>query len=91
MPTTHAEVDAYKKIKNYRNTPAKLDLLVIRITNGGRLAESRPCFHCIGILAKSRLNIKNVYYSTSSGIIVCETFENLVKNSKYITKGFLRK
>lgn len=91
MPSLHAEIDAYSKIKNYKNIPKKLDLLVIRITNGGNLAESRPCFHCINILAKSKLNIKNVYYSTSGGIIVCEKFTDLILNSKkYITGGFLR-
>ncbi len=92
MPSLHAEIDAFKKIKKYKNTPKKLDLFVIRITNSGNLAESRPCFHCIDILSKSRLHICNVYYSTSSGTIVCETFDNLKFNSKkYITKGFSKK
>lgn len=91
MPTLHAEIDAYNKIKNYKKTPKKLDLFVIRITKGGRLAESRPCFHCIDILSKSRLNICNVYYSTSLETIVCESFQNLVSSGKYITTGFIRK
>lgn len=92
MPSLHAEIDAYNKIKNYKNNPKKLDLFVIRITNGGRLAESRPCYHCIDILAKSRLNIRNVYYSTSAGTIVCERFSHLKTNTKkYITRGFLNK
>lgn len=92
MPTLHAEIDAYRKIRNYKNVPKKLDLYVIRITNGGVLAESKPCFHCIDILSKSKLNIRNVYYSTSDRTIVCESFAHLVSNStKYVTTGFLRK
>lgn len=92
MPTLHAEIDAYTKIKNYKNVPKKMDLLVVRITNGGNLAESRPCFHCINILAKSRLNIKNIYYSTSDRTIVCEKFVDLISSSKkYITRGFKRR
>jgi hypothetical protein len=91
MPSLHAEIDAFSKIKNYKNIGKKLDLFVIRITKGGNLAESRPCFHCIDILSKSKLNICNVYYSTSSGTIVCESFKNLVANSNInISKGFTR-
>jgi len=92
MPTLHAEIDAYTKIKNYKNVPKKMDLLVVRITNGGNLAESRPCFHCINILAKSKLNIKNIYYSTSDRTIVCEKFVDLVSSTKkYVTRGFKRR
>jgi hypothetical protein len=92
MPSMHAEIDAYLKIKNYKNISKKLDLFVIRITKGGRLAESRPCYHCIDILSKSRLNICNVYYSTSDGNIVCESFKNLITDSTpHITRGFSRR
>ena len=91
MPSTHAEIDAYSKIKNYKNVNKKLDLFVIRITKGGNLAESRPCSHCIGILSKSRLNIRNVYYSTSGGTIICESFKSLISNSNnYVSTGFIR-
>ena len=91
MPSTHAEIDAYSKIKGYKNISKKLDLFVIRITKGGKLAESRPCFHCINILAKSHLNICDVYYSTTDGTIVCETFKSLVANSgSHVSTGFLR-
>jgi hypothetical protein len=91
MPSTHAEIDAFSKIKGYKNISKKLDLFVIRITKGGNLAESRPCFHCIDILAKSHLNICNVYYSTSDGTIVCEAFKSLVANSaSHVSTGFVR-
>lgn len=91
MPTTHAEINAYTKIKGCKNIPKKLDLFVIRITKGGNLAESRPCLHCINILSKSYLNLINVYYSTADGIIVCETFKSLINDTScHITGGFLR-
>jgi len=91
MPSMHAEIDAYSKIKNYKNISKKLDLFVIRITKGGNLAESCPCFHCINVLSKSHLNICNVYYSTSEGTIVRKSFKNLIVNSNnYVSTGFLR-
>ena len=91
MPTTHAEVSAYMKIKGYKNIKNKLDLFVIRITKGGKLSESRPCFHCIDILHKSHLNIVNVYYSTTEGTIVCEKFKNMILHKHiHISKGYKR-
>lgn len=92
MPSTHAEIDAYCKIKNYRNTPKKLDLFVVRITKTGKIAESKPCMHCIKILGKTRLQIQNVYYSTNDEKIVCDTFYNLINcSSHHVTGGFIRK
>jgi hypothetical protein len=92
MPSMHAEISAYLKIKHYKNVAKKLDLFVIRITKGGNLAESRPCFHCMDVLSKSKLNIKNVYYSTSFGTIVCEKFSDMVEKSEHhITTGFIKK
>ena len=91
MPSTHAEINAFSKIKGYKNISKKLDLFVIRITKGGNLAESRPCFHCIDILSKSHLNICNVYYSTSEGTIVCEAFGSMVTHcNSHVSSGFVR-
>lgn len=92
MPSLHAEMDAYSKIKNFKGITKKVDLFVIRITKGGNLAESRPCFHCIDYLSRSKLKIQDVYYSTSKGIIVSESFCDMIKsNSKYITRGYRKK
>lgn len=93
MPSRHAEIDAYMKIKKYRNLPKKVDFFVIRITKSGKLSESRPCYHCIDILSKSRLNIVNVYYSTSEGKIVCESFKEIINNlhESKISYGFRHK
>lgn len=92
MPSTHAEMSAYFKIRHYKNIAKKLDLFVIRITKGGNLAESRPCFHCVDVLAKSKLNIVNVYYSTAEGTIVYEKFSSMASNTcHHITTGFAKK
>lgn len=69
MPTTHAEINAINKVKNYKNIPKKIDLLVVRFTKTGLLAESKPCYHCVQSMLQSNLNIINVYYSTQNGII----------------------
>ena len=91
MPSIHAEIDAYYKIKNYKNIGKKLDLFVIRITKGGNLAESRPCFHCIDILSKSKLNICNVYYSTSSGKIAKEKLVTMKENKNTTISSGMRR
>jgi cytidine deaminase len=72
MPSTHAEVNAIQKIKNKKNKPKKLDIVVVRFTKLGTLAESRPCYHCLCFMERSGLDIRNVYYSTSEGIIAKE-------------------
>ncbi len=77
MPSKHAEIDAYNKIRNYKNMPKKIDIFVIRLTKLGILAESRPCYHCLDFLEKSGLNIKYVYYSTSDGNIDRAVFKNI--------------
>jgi len=80
MPSTHAEVDAIGKIKNKKNKPKKLDIVVVRFTNSGALAESRPCYHCLCFMEKSGLDIRNVYYSTSEGTIAKEKLCEMKSN-----------
>lgn len=88
MPSRHAEIDAYTKIKGYKNIPKVMDMFVIRITKTGDLAESRPCYHCLDFLIKSKLNIKYIYYSTKDGKIVREVFKNMITSEKtYISSG----
>lgn len=80
MPSRHAEMDALNKVKSLKNMPRCVDILVIRYTKSGVLSESRPCFHCIKSLQKSKINIRYVYYSTRFGTIVRENF-NRMENS----------
>ena len=92
MPSKHAEIDAYNKIKTYKNMPKKIDIFVIRLTKTGLLSESRPCYHCINSLEKSGLNIKYVYYSTSDGLIVKEIFKTMkYSDITYVSSGMRTK
>ena len=81
MPSTHAEIDAIEKIKHKKNNPKKVDLLVIRLTKSGLLAESRPCYHCLCFMERSSINIKYVYYSTSNGTIAKERLFEMKSSS----------
>ena len=75
--STHAEVDAIKKIVNWKNKPKKLDLIAIRISKNGIIGESRPCQHCIKYIANSTVRIIDIYYSTMKGIIK-ESFNRMI-------------
>lgn len=88
MPSRHAEMDALNKIKNKRELPRYVDIFVIRLAKNGTLGESRPCFHCLEALEKSRLRIKYVYYSNNDGLIIKEKF-NTMKESPltYVSSG----
>ena len=62
------------------------DIVVFRHYTGTQtLANSRPCKRCIKIMQKSK--IKNVYYSTECGDIVCERVDNMDATSAHITSG----
>lgn len=89
MPSIHAEADMIKKIGRKRNIPKAIDIVVIRCSKNGTVGESRPCYHCILAMYKSKLNIKNIYYSTGDGIIVKEKLCVMVKqiHMSYISSG----
>lgn len=88
MPSKHAEIDALNKIKNKKNIPKNIDLLVIKLTKSGKLSSSRPCIHCLNSLEKSNLKFKNIYYSDSNGNILKEKFSNMKNNpTTYISSG----
>lgn len=67
----HSEVDAlrkYQKVRSKNNNKGnggKVSIVVAR-TNGG---NSRPCFHCIMVMATLfYARVKHVYYTTDDGI-----------------------
>lgn len=89
-PTTHAEIDAFNKIRNWKNVPKKLDLYVIRISKTGIIGDSRPCEHCLRRLMASRINIIDCYYSTKDKAIVKEKFKNMLGSDlTYVSSGFM--
>jgi tRNA(Arg) A34 adenosine deaminase TadA len=80
MPSIHAKADIIKKVGKKRNIPKCVDIIVIRFSKCGVIGESRPCYHCILAMSRCRLNIKNIYYSTSDGTIVKESLSEMIKN-----------
>lgn len=93
--STHAEMSALHKLKNYvssrgRRLPLKVDMMVIRISKTGIINNARPCKHCIMQLYKSHyINLKNVYYSDEFGNIKHEKFVDLIqKREQFISSGY---
>ena len=56
-----------KKLKN-------IDILVFRQSKSG-IKNSKPCKDCIQTMKS--LNINKVYYSSDSGILICEKINNI--------------
>jgi tRNA(Arg) A34 adenosine deaminase TadA len=61
-PSTHAEIDAFKKLSRYYAS-RDMNIIVVRFTKTGDLCSSRPCYHCLKTLMNSGMKIKHVYYS----------------------------
>lgn len=59
-----------------------MDLLVVRVGNGGNLLMSMPCAACVRLLIKySKLvNICHIYYSDDEGNIVKTNLFELAQN-----------
>lgn len=89
MPSIHAEADMIKKIGRKRNIPKAIDIIVVRCSKTGNIGESRPCYHCILAMSRSRLNIKNIYYSTNDGTMAKEELCDMVSklHKSYISTG----
>ena len=80
----HAEVDATNKLP-FKKIYGKVDLFVIRMSKTGKLSESRPCLACLNYMRRMRINIKHVYYSSKTGDIIRENFNDM--KSGYISYG----
>jgi pyrimidine deaminase RibD-like protein len=86
--STHAEINALHKLNKKTKQLRYIDLLVIRLSKTNKLGESRPCYHCLNKLQHSGLNIRYVYYSTSSENIIREKFNYMIDSEKtYISSG----
>jgi deoxycytidylate deaminase len=61
-----------------------IDLIVIKINTSKELCCSRPCLNCLNMMKK--LNVSNVYYSTSNGSIICEKVKDMLSiQSSFLT------
>lgn len=88
-PSTHAEIDAIKKVPGYYLSRG-INLCVFGFTTDGELRSSRPCFHCLQSL--SIFNIKYVYYSTRDGDIHKEKFSEMLESElTSVSSGMRRK
>lgn len=90
---THAEIDALFKMRYEFKRKKRFDhmnLIVLRFSNIGKLCYARPCYHCIKQLTQVNfINIKNVYYSETSGHITCEKLANMLSSPRTrISSGY---
>ena len=93
--STHAEMDALRKIYKMNSDKAKkfekCDILVVRISKSGKLGQSRPCYHCLSTLSACDLKIRYIYYSTNEGTIVRERFDGMLESDLTIVSTGWRK
>lgn len=67
----HAEQNLLNKWKNF--SLQKCILFVVRVVQGDKCVESKPCFHCVQNIKKS--GIKKVVFSTNSGFEIVKSAE----------------
>jgi hypothetical protein len=91
--STHAEIDALYKIREKRNMPRAINIIIIRISKTGKLGESRPCMHCIDMMkCIKKFKINNIFYSNSHGDIIKERFATMAQHTNtHISIGMRRK
>lgn len=90
----HSEVGAVKKLP-YRDSSKNkkhVDLVVIRVTRSGLLANSQPCQHCIKYMSEMSggYKIDNVYFSDNRGVFKTTLRKLGNEYPKHISRGFLR-
>ena len=88
--TTHAEVNAINNLPSYpnnRNHFKKINILVIRTSNTGKIGMSKPCIRCIHAMnilpQKKGYIIKNVSYSDSTGEIITTSLNKLISDENF--------
>lgn len=90
--TKHAEMTALDRLQRFCTSKRieTYDIVVIRVSKAGTLGNSRPCLHCIRAMLKHpRVRVRNVYYSTNTGMIVREKLtEMMASETPYISAGW---
>ncbi len=94
--TIHAEKDMMRELcrmfkRRKFESIRKVDILVIRVSNSGKLGMSRPCRECVNTLKFSPIPIRRVYYSSKDGDIVFEKFLDLLDSKGYVSSGRRKK
>ena len=94
--TVHAEEDAMSRLSGRaRKHPKRVHLLVIRTTKTGRLANSKPCSHCLRQMANMTTfrgyRIHRVHYSTGNGSEIAScTLTTLMQETTPHVSSFYR-
>ena len=88
--TIHAEINAINNLVHCsakKKHLIKIDLLVIRTSNTGKLGISKPCIKCIIDLStipkKKGYIIKNIYYSDTDGSIIKTNLKTLIDTKDF--------
>jgi len=88
--TVHAEINAINNLiphSAHKKHQIKIDLLVIRTSNTGKIGMSKPCIKCIIDLSvlpqKKGYSLKNIYYSNSNGEIVKTNLKTLIETKDF--------
>jgi len=88
--TIHAEINAINNLVRHsanKKHLIKIDLLVIRTSNTGKIGMSKPCIKCIIDLStlppKKGYVLKNIYYSGSDGSIIKTNLKSLIETKDF--------
>lgn len=92
--TIHAEIAALNKLKILKtNKFKKINLLVIKVSNTGKIGNSKPCIKCIEKMNNLPISkgycIKNIYYSNENGNIIKNKIKNLIDDdNKHLSRYY---
>jgi hypothetical protein len=88
--TTHAEINAINNLVPHsanKKHLVKIDLLVIRTSNTGKIGMSKPCVKCIIDLTtlpqRKGYILKNIYYSDKNGEIIKTNLKSLIETKDF--------
>lgn len=95
--STHAEANAIAKLpprpRNKKHL-LKVNILVIRTSQTGKIGISKPCIKCIldmmTLPIKKGYIIKNILYSNEFGTIETTTLDKLINERKFHVSRFYR-
>ena len=94
--TIHAEINAIENLptRSLKKKLEKINILVIRTSENGKLGISKPCFNCLHdfsiIPQKKGYIVKNIFYSNNEGSIENTTLKKLIDNGNYHITRFYR-
>ena len=93
----HAEINAINNLITLdanKKRLVKIDILVIRTSNTGKIGMSKACIKCIINLSqipqKKGYILKNIFYSDTNGLIIKTNLKTLIETKNFhITRYYL--